>query len=33
MVDPGFPKGGGTNTKGGGAKLLFGNFFLKTVGN
>ena len=27
VADPGFPRGGGANPKGGGAKLLFGQFF------
>ena len=31
VADPGFPRGGGANLKGGGANLLFGHFFLKTA--
>ena len=30
VADPGFPRGGGANPKG-GANLLFGQFFLKTA--
>ena len=29
VVDPGFPRGGGANSKGGCKKLLFGQFFPK----
>ena len=31
VADPGFPRGGGTNPKGGGANLLFGQSFSKTA--
>ena len=32
VADPGFPRGGGANPKGGeGANLLFGHFFPKTA--
>ena len=31
VADPGFPRGGGTNPKGGGANLLFGQYFPKTA--
>ena len=31
VADPGFPRGGGANRKGGGANLLFGQFFPKTA--
>ena len=30
-VDPGSPRGGGTNPRGEGANLLFGQFFVKTA--
>ena len=31
VADPGFPRGGSANPKGGGANLLFGQFFPKTA--
>ena len=31
VADPGFPRGGGANPKGGDANLLFGQFFPKTA--
>ena len=33
VADPGFPRGGGANSKGGCEKLLFGRFSPKTAWN